>query len=125
MKAACADSADFNPEPEDRTTSPLGLPGLKGQRRTDREPESVEKEKTLPDMEESTEAAEETRKEDGRRSQQKLKIQNANGGGNQTESAPEISAVLTAVQEAHREVSSHAGNKGETRGGEVGDYKRG
>ncbi|KAJ1110086.1 hypothetical protein NDU88_007441 [Pleurodeles waltl] len=108
MKAACADAADFNPEPEDGTTSPLGLLGLKGQRRTVCAPESVEKEKTSADSGESAEEAGEMRKEDRRWSQQLLKIQNTNGGGNQMERAPEIYTVLTAVQEVHRKVSRHA-----------------
>ncbi|KAJ1092043.1 hypothetical protein NDU88_005157 [Pleurodeles waltl] len=51
-------------------------------------PESEEKEKTPVDREERVEEAEVTRKEEGRRSQQPVKSQNANGGGNQTESAP-------------------------------------
>ncbi|KAJ1165512.1 hypothetical protein NDU88_005939 [Pleurodeles waltl] len=82
VKAACADAAASIPEPEDGTTSPLGLPGLKGQRRTVRAPESEEKEKTPADK--GAEEAGETRKEDGRRSQQPVNSQNAKGGGNQT-----------------------------------------
>ncbi|KAJ1165513.1 hypothetical protein NDU88_005940 [Pleurodeles waltl] len=103
-EAACADAAASNPELEDGTTSPLGFPGLKGQRRTVRTPESEEKEKTPAGKGEIVEEAGEARKEDRRRSQQPVKSQNANGGGNQTESGPEVSAILTAAQEAHREV---------------------
>ncbi|KAJ1154315.1 hypothetical protein NDU88_007068 [Pleurodeles waltl] len=43
-----------------------------------------------------------TRKEDERRSQQPEKSQNASGDWTQTESAPEVSTVPTAAQEAHR-----------------------
>ncbi|KAJ1092044.1 hypothetical protein NDU88_005158 [Pleurodeles waltl] len=108
VKAACADAATSNPELEDGTTSPLGLPGPKGQWRTVRAPESEEKERTPVDREERAEEAEVMRKEDRRWSQQPVKSQNANGGGNQTESAPEVSAILTEALDAHRELSSHA-----------------
>ncbi|KAJ1185429.1 hypothetical protein NDU88_002222 [Pleurodeles waltl] len=69
---------------------------------------SEEKEKTPVDRGEREGEAEVSRKEEGRQSQQPVKSQNANGGGNQTKSAPEVSAVLTAAQEAHLKVYSHA-----------------
>ncbi|KAJ1162615.1 hypothetical protein NDU88_003083 [Pleurodeles waltl] len=55
--------------------------------------------------------AEETgvsRREDGRQTQQPVGSQDTNEGGNQPESTPEVSATLTAAQEAYRKASSHA-----------------
>ncbi|KAJ1189238.1 hypothetical protein NDU88_005988 [Pleurodeles waltl] len=109
VKAACAVAATSNPELSDGTTSPLGVPGLKGQWRPVHAPEREEKERRrTAEGEERTEEAGGSRKEDERQTRKPVKSQDANGGRDQMKRAPEVSAVLTATQEAHREASSHA-----------------
>ncbi|KAJ1118724.1 hypothetical protein NDU88_006911 [Pleurodeles waltl] len=67
MKAACAVAFACNPELEDGTSSPLGLPGLKGQWRPVCAPKSKEKERRrMAEGEERAEEAEVTREENGR-----------------------------------------------------------
>ncbi|KAJ1127953.1 hypothetical protein NDU88_006346 [Pleurodeles waltl] len=93
---------------ESRTSNPLELPGLTGQQQTVRAPRKQEEEETPAGRGERAEEAGVTGEEDGRLLQRPVKTQKASGGWKQTESAPEGSTALTAAQEVHGEVSSHA-----------------
>ncbi|KAJ1164557.1 hypothetical protein NDU88_004993 [Pleurodeles waltl] len=79
-----------------------------GQRQTVCAPRNKEKEETPVERRVRAEEAGVTRKEDGRLLQQPVKSQKVSGGWKRMESAPEVSTVPTAAQEAHLEVSSHA-----------------
>ncbi|KAJ1109586.1 hypothetical protein NDU88_006946 [Pleurodeles waltl] len=84
VEAACADAVTSNPEMEIGTTSPLEVPGLKGQRQTVCAPGNEEKEETPAERRVRAEEAGVARKEDGRLSQQPVKSQKASGGWKRT-----------------------------------------
>ncbi|KAJ1182421.1 hypothetical protein NDU88_007611, partial [Pleurodeles waltl] len=99
VKAACADAAVCDPEWKEEETRPLWVPGLKGVWRATRVPENaVQEEQRTAD--ESAEDARVWECNDGQ--QKRPPVQNP-----EAKEGEDVSRVLTAVQEAHREDSSH------------------
>ncbi|KAJ1209653.1 hypothetical protein NDU88_005026 [Pleurodeles waltl] len=107
-EAAWAEADASNPERESVASNPLELLGITGQLQTVCAPGKQEEEETPAGRRERAEEAGATGEEDEWLLQRSVKIQEQNGRGKRTESAPEGSTAPTVAREVHREFSSHA-----------------